>query len=368
MREERGEDRVIQVATFGTEASRSAILSAARGYRSEEYPDGIPVDVAQYISSLIPSERGFIWSIDEMLNGNEEKDRKPNKTFIDEMDKYPGFLDIVISIEGLVNKRSQHASGVILYNDDPYKNSAYMRSPSGDLTTQFELHDSEELGDTKFDVLLTEVCDRIVITVELLKKYGYFDKNMSLKEIYNKYLHPSKIDLKDQRIWDALSSGEITSIFQFNTDVGLTAAKSIKPQNPIEMMMANALIRLTGEKGQERPIDRYIRMKNNINEWYDECRTVGLTEEEVKVLEPYYLPVCGTPTTQEKLMVLCMDKDIAHFSLKEANAARKTCAKKKLSEIPALEEKFISQCPRELFGRYVWKTAIEPQMSYALNG
>lgn len=355
----------MQVATFGTEASRSAVLSAARGYRSNEYPDGLSVDVAQYIAGLIPSERGFIWPISDMINGNEEKDRKPNNTFIEEINKYPGLLDIVTSIEGLVNKRSQHASGVIIYNHSPLDTGAFMRSPNGDLITQFELHDLETLGDTKFDFLLTEVSDKLIVTIDLLKKNGYFDSTMTLRQIYNKYLHPSVLDLDDQRIWDALASGNILDIFQFNTDVGLAAAKSIKPKSPIEMMMANALIRLTGEKGKERPIDRYIRMKNDIGQWYNECRREGLTEKEIHILEPYYLPVGGTPTTQEKLMMLCLDKDIAHFSLKESNSARKTCSKKRLSEIPALHEKFIGQCPRELFGEYVWKTAIEPQMSYA---
>ena len=64
-------------------------------------------------------------------------------------------------------------------------------------------------------------------------------------------------------------------------------------------------------------------------------------------------------------MLLCMEPKLAHFSLKDANSARKVCAKKKLSEIPALEKKFISQCPNENVGRYVWETAILPQMSYA---
>ena len=57
IREERGQFGLIQVATFGTEGTKSAILTACRGYRSEDYPDGIDVDQAQYMSSLIPQER-----------------------------------------------------------------------------------------------------------------------------------------------------------------------------------------------------------------------------------------------------------------------------------------------------------------------
>ena len=64
----------MQVATFGTEGTKSAVLTACRGYRSEDFPDGIDVDQAQYMSSLIPQERGFLWPISDVINGNEEKD------------------------------------------------------------------------------------------------------------------------------------------------------------------------------------------------------------------------------------------------------------------------------------------------------
>ena len=88
------------IATFGTEGTRSTILTACRGYRSEEYPDGIEVDIAQYLSSLIPSERGFLWSLDDVINGNPDKNRKPIKVFINEVNQYPGLLDIMMGMEG----------------------------------------------------------------------------------------------------------------------------------------------------------------------------------------------------------------------------------------------------------------------------
>ena len=118
IREERGEFGLVQVATFGTEGTKSAVLAACRGYRSEDYPDGIDVDIAQYMSSLIPQERGFLWPISDVINGNEEKDRKPITTFIREVNQYPGLLDIIVRIEGIINKRSSHASGIILYGSD----------------------------------------------------------------------------------------------------------------------------------------------------------------------------------------------------------------------------------------------------------
>lgn len=372
IREERGELNLLQVATFGTEGTRSAILTACRGYRGSqnengdfEYPDGIDVDIAQYMTGLIPQERGFLWPLEDVIHGNGEKDRKPIKAFISEVEKYDGLLDIMISIEGLVNKRSQHASGVILYNSSPFETDAIMRSPNGDLTTQFSLHDAEALGDTKFDFLVTEICDKITNALNLLKNDGYFQECNNLREIYEKYLHPEVIDLEDKRIWEALAAGTVLDVFQFNSDVGLQAAKLIKAENPIEMTMANALMRLMGEKDKERPLDRYVRLKNNINEWYQEVKSIGLSENEIKVLERYYLPRKGVPALQEDLMLVCMDKDIAHFTLKEANNARKVVAKKKMDQIPELKEQFLNNCPNHNFGEYVWETTMGPQMGYS---
>ena len=122
------------------------IVHNCRGYRSEEYPDGIEIETTQFLSGLIPMERGFLWPIHDVVYGNEEKDRNPNETFIKEVSKYPGLLKVIQSIEGLTCRRGQHASGVILYNNSPYDTNALMRSPNGDLTTQFDLHMSEQLG------------------------------------------------------------------------------------------------------------------------------------------------------------------------------------------------------------------------------
>lgn len=365
IRKERGELNCVQVCTFGTEGTRSAIAAACRGYRSEEYPDGIEVETAQFLSGLIPMERGFLWSIHDVVYGNEEKDRNPNETFIKEVSKYPGLLKIIQSIEGLICKRGQHASGVILYNNSPYDTNALMRSPNGDLTTQFDLHMSEQCGDVKYDFLVTEICDKITICIDMLQKEGFFERDLGLRQVYDQYLHPAVLNLEDNRMWDALGNGTVMDVFQFSTGVGLATAKQIKPRDPVQLTSANALMRLMGEKGKERPMDRYCRLKNDMQLWYREVRSRGLSEEEIKILEPYYLPNFGTPCSQEDLMEVCMDKNIAHFTLAEANMARKIVAKKQVKKVPELKEKFISQCPNRVLGEYVWETVMEPQMSYA---
>lgn len=91
-----GDDRVANVATFGTEKSKSAILTACRGL-------GIDVDIAQYLASMIASDRGMLRTLDQTFYGDEENDFAPNKQFVYEMtENYPEVWQVAKKIEGLV--------------------------------------------------------------------------------------------------------------------------------------------------------------------------------------------------------------------------------------------------------------------------
>lgn len=367
IREERGELNVVQVATFGTESAKAAIACACRGYRSLDCPSGIDVDIAQYMASLVPVERGITWSLKDCLEGNEEKDRQPVRELVNQISQYPGLKEIIIGVEGLVCRRGQHASGVMMYNNSPYETTALMRSPNGDITTQFDLHMSEALGDTKFDFLVTDICDKLSVTLDLLSQNGYFSECKSKREIYDKYLHPQVINLSNPSMWEALANGDVQDVFQFNTEIGIQTAKAIKPHTPAEMTSANALLRLAAPEGQERPLTRYIRFKNDLSLWYQEMTEFGLTPEEQKILEPYYLRDYGVPASQEQLMLMVMDDKISHFTLAESNMTRKVLAKKQVKKIPEIKEKFLTQCPSKKLGEYCWMTMMLPQMSYSFS-
>jgi DNA polymerase-3 subunit alpha len=355
------------IATFGTEGTKSAVLTACRGYRSEDYPEGIDIDEAQYMSSLIPEERGFLWPIKDVVNGNPEKNRRPISVFVREVNNYPGLLDIIMSIEGLVNKRSSHASGVILFDGDPFEHSAFMKTPKGEVITQFDLHNAEYMGLTKYDFLVTEVQDKLVQTIQLLQADNLIDPELKLREVYDKYFHPNVLPLQDQKIWDALSNVSVINTFQFDSQVGAQAAKMIKPQNVLEMADANGLMRLTGEEGEERPMVKYCKYKKDISLWYKEMDNFGLTKEEQKTIEPYFKQSYGVPPSQEQLMRMLMDKDICGFSLGEANAARKIVGKKQMSKIPELKAKVLSKATSKKLGEYIWKYGAGPQMGYSFS-
>ncbi len=368
-----GSSNVLSIATFGTEGAKSSTITACRGYRDngEHKEEGIDHDFALYLSGMIPTERGSQWPLRDVLYGNEEKGRKPVNAFRREAEQYEGLIDIMLFIEGIVNKRSVHASGVYIYNNGFLEHNALMKAPSGQAITQFNMNDSDYMGSLKYDFLTIEALDKIRVALDLLLEDGAIEYKGSLKNTYESYIHPDVLDYETQEMWDLMGSGEVINLFQFDTPVGAQCAKKIKPHSLVDAASANSLMRLMADQGAEQPADRYLRMKKNIQLWYDEMNSYGLTKEEVEILEPHYLPVYGTPNTQEDMMETLMNPKITNFDLLLANKARKIVAKKKTKEVAGFEELFYEKgqeqgCRKE-FSTYIWNTCIKPQLGYSFS-
>ncbi len=356
------------VCTFGTESSKSAIQTACRGYRSEDFPDGIDVDVAQYLSSLIPQERGFVWSASDAYYGNSDKDRKPVSAFKNEIDKYPGLLEILLGIEGCISRRGRHASGVLFNGEDPFEFNAYMKTPSGEIVSQYDLHDAEWCGAVKMDILVTEIQDKIVQTIKFLQEDGLIEKDLSLKEAYDKYLHPDVLPLQDKATWKAIQETSTIDLFQLDSEIGRQGAKKVKPESIIELSSVNGLIRLMNAgEGQETWIDKYVRFKNDKSQLIKEIEKYHLEENEKKALNKYLEHTYGIGISQEQMMRVLMDENICGFSLKEANKARKIVSKKKMNEIPSFKEKVYKEAKSKNCADYVWDYVVAPGLGYSFS-
>lgn len=127
------------VATFGTETSKAALQTAARGL-------GYEPELGSFLSSLIPIDRGFVRSLQQCYYGDEEKGYQPIPQFIAEMGKHEDIWNVAKNIEGLISRRGVHASGIILTNDKFTELGATMKSPKGVKCSQWELHDEEYAG------------------------------------------------------------------------------------------------------------------------------------------------------------------------------------------------------------------------------
>lgn len=135
-------------------------------------------------------------------------------------------------------------------------------------------------------------------------------------------------------------------------------------------MDGNALMRLSCEG--EQPIDRYVKHKNDIEVWYSEMRSHGLDRVEIEVMKKHLGKSYGVASTQEAVMRLSMDKQIAGFDLVWANKLRKAIAKAKAKHLIAeVKEEFMKQGTalgnRRIFLEYVWDSCIVPMLGYGFS-
>ena len=361
-----GEDRVANVATFRTEKSKSAILTAARGL-------GIDVDIAQYIASLIPADRGQLRSLKQCMEGDQENDWKPIKQFVTEMTQnYPELWTVAQRIEGLICGYGIHAGGVI-FVDEPFTNSTgLMRAPDGTICTQFELHDCEDVSLIKYDALSVEAMDKIHNCIDLLCEYGYAKKKNTLKETYESLIGIYNLEREDEKMWKMVLNHEINSLFQMEKQSGINGIAALKPTSVDDLATLNSVIRLMAqEKGGEMPTEKLARFKANPSLWDKEMEEWGLSLEERKLLHSVLDTSYGICESQEGFMTLVQIPECGGFDLTWADRLRKSIAKKNPKEFDQLTIEYFNNCEEKNLSRnlcnYVWKVLVAYSRGYGFN-
>ena len=357
-----GEDRVTQVLALNTEGSRSAILTAARGI-------GFNDDEAQYLSSLVLSDRGMQRSLKTMYYGNDEF--KPDTQFRNEMDKYPELWEAAQKIEGVINGTSSHAGGVIIV-DEPFTNTTgLMRTNSGTIITQNDLHECEDMSLIKIDLLATEALDKMQTCLELLLKDGLIEDKGNLKDTYEAAIGVYNIEKDDPKMWKMLHEHKVQSFFQMEKESGIHALEIAKPMSVDDLATINSVMRLMAqEEGAEQPLDKYARFKNDITEWYKEMDEWGVKKEDQEVLKEILGTSCGICEAQEYLFLLTMHPKIGGFSLGWADRLRKSVSKKLPKDFKQLEKEYYENAKEKGLDKnlvdYVWKVLVATQRGYGL--
>lgn len=353
----------ICVCTFGTLGTRSAILTAARGL-------GIDVDVAQYLATMIPQERGFLWPLKDCIEGNPEKDRKPIKQLIEEFKKYPGFLEMVKAIEGLVCQMGIHACGLVVFNVPVYTYNAMMKAPNGTEITQFDLGDTEYMGGLKMDCLSVEALDKIHTTLDLLLADNMIEWQGTLKSTYDKYLHPDVLDRDAPEMWHKIWRNEIIDIFQMDSTVGKQSLSLVKPESIPQMAAVNALMRLIPEKGAKTPTEEYVIYKQHPELIKKEIDDLVATDEEKKILYDFMKQYTGVLESQESAMLAVM-LPFTNYDVPHANKIRKIIAKKKMKEIASARAEYfqtgLDNGVSEDILKYIWDVQIKRQLGYSFS-
>ena len=356
-----GERRVCQVVTWGKLSARTAIERACRGM-------GISMDVAGYLRSLVPVKRGAIYSLNDCLYGNEKKGRSKVPGFANELNKYPGLLDTALAFEGLIISSGVHAGALNVLKSDFTDTGALMVSSNGAIINQYDLHHGEYGGQLKFDLLSIDALCCIRSCLNLLLENKKIKWQGSLRKTYNHYLRYDVLEQDDKKMWDLLPT--MVNAFQYDSRAGQDALRKVGAQNLIELTLANGLMRLAVPEG-EQPMDKYVRYRKDINEWYKDMTDYGISQKEQEILKNLLSPYYGLMIAQATMMKVLMDKRVCGFTLKQSDRARKAVAKKN-AEAMAETEKLLyekgAECGRsKAFLNYLWNVQIEMSKSYAFD-
>ena len=361
-----GEDRVANVLTLKTEKSKSAILTAARGL-------GIDVDTAQYLSSFIEADRGQLRTLKQTFYGDPENNIPASSHFRTEMEEnYPELWTVAQRIEGLINGCGVHAGGVI-FVDEPFTNStALMRAPSGEIITQFDLHDAEDTGLIKYDILSVEALDKIHNCIDLICDYGYEKREATLKETYEKIVGIYNLERDDPKMWEMCWNHKVQSLFQMEKQSGIQGIAVMKPTSVDDLAILNSAIRLMAtEKGGEMPVNKLARFKAHPIDWDYELKKYGLGAEAKEVLAPVLNISYGLCIVQEQFMQLVQLPELGGFNLTWADKLRKSIAKKNPAEYDKLTKEYFEEiekrgCDKKLC-EYTWNVLIAMSKGYGFN-
>lgn len=348
-----GYRHVTKVLTLLTAKSKAALQIACRGL-------SLSPDVGIFLGSFIKAERGIPFTLSQTYEND--------KQFRELMDgQYNEVWKIAKNIEGMIIGYGAHAGGCIVSKEDIVDSVSIMKIKSGDIVVGNDLHTAESASLIKWDLLSTDAQTKMHIALDLLLQDGLIQWQGSLKSTYNKYLNPYTIDRVSDVLWDNIDEHKILSLFQFETPVGGNAIDLCKPRNLEDLVALNSIMRLMGD--EEQPIERLKRFKDNIQEWYDEMRAWGLTEDEMEWLNGYCY--YGFLHAQETFMKIVQDERIGGHSLLFADILRKGVAKKVGKIFTDCEETYYNTMKEkglsENLCRYVWEVLINMSRGYSFN-
>lgn len=333
---------------------------------------GISNDEASVIASLIPVIRGFSLTIDQCYYGDEEKGLKPIPEFVKAVDRHIGLLETAKLIEGVYVNRGVHASGVFITNVPFTEFSAKMVSPKGIITSQWDLHESEQAGLLKYDFLTVSALDKIRLTMEYLIANNHIEKQSTLKETYLKYFSTKTLDYDHKEYWEKIHNNEVFDLFQFDSMVAMDAVKKIKPTSLVELMQTNSLMRLQQQEGaKETPVETYARFKENPKAWDEEMDDWQIPTKERQFIKDVLEIYKGVADTQEAMMSLVRNSNLTDFNITDAHFARKVVGKKDEKLLKPLKDKFYTKGRAnnvsEATLNYLWEVQIMRQASYAFS-
>jgi DNA polymerase-3 subunit alpha len=297
-----GRDQVAQIITFGTLQARGVLRDVGRVLQ-------MPYGQVDKLTKLVPQNPAAPVTLAAALASEPKL-----QAFRDEDPVVARAFDIAQRLEGLTRHASTHAAGIVIADRPLSELVPLYRDPKSDMpVTQFNMKWVEPAGLVKFDFLGLKTLTVLDLAAKLLRQRGV-------------ELDIGRIPLDDKKTYEMLGRGDVVGVFQVESQGMRRALVDMRADRFEDLIALVALYR----PGPMANIPNYCARK--------------LGEEEIEYLHPSLEPILketfGVITYQEQVQQI--GKDLAGYTLAEADLLRRAMGKKIKSEMDAQRARFLS--------------------------
>lgn len=321
--EKYGKERVANIVTYGSMATKSSIKDVARVQK-------LPLSEADRLTKLIPVK------FPKDANGNDIKINISNCIkHVPELQEARNSSNPMLSntlryaemLEGTIRQTGVHACGLIIGSDDlknlvPLSTAVDKETKEDKVITQYEGSVIEEIGLIKMDFLGLKTLSIIKDAVKNVKKSKGIDIDIDT------------IPIDDKKTYKLFSKGDTVGVFQFESAGMQKYLKELKPTKFEDLIAMNALYR----PGPMDYIPQFVRRKHGQEE----------IEYPFPVMQKRLEETYGITVYQEQVMLL--SRDLAGFTRGQSDELRKAMGKKLKDKMDSLHGLFIQGAEKNGFG------------------
>jgi DNA polymerase-3 subunit alpha len=301
-----GSQNVCQIITFGKLQARAVIKDVGRVL-------GLSFAETDQLTKLLPDELDI--TIEKALSAEPRlRDR------IEADPKIAQVMRYAKSLEGLYRNAGIHAAGVIITEKPLVNYCPLYVGRDGDVVTQFDKDFAEAVGLVKFDFLGLKTLTVIENAIQLVRQTaepGSMDAEFNL----------DRMNYEDPKVFALISSGDTDGVFQVESSGMKDLCTRIQPSSLEDLTAINALYR-PGPLGSGM-VDDFIDRKHGRNP----------IVYEVDSLESILKDTYGVILYQEQVMQIA--RELAGYSLGQADLLRRAMGKKKPEEMAKHREIFV---------------------------
>jgi len=300
-----GQENVAQIITFGTMGARAAIRDVGRVME-------VPLPEVDRVAKMVPA--GPKVKLSHALDRSDFRELYESTDYIREL------VDQALALEGIVRHASTHAAGVIVADKPLVEYTPLHRPTKGaddaglGVVTQYPMGILESIGLLKIDFLGLS-------TLTIMRKACDL-----IRSRHGIKLDLDTIPIDDEKAFDLLASGDVTGIFQVESEGMRRVLTTMRPTRFEHIVATISLYR----PGPMEYIDDYI----------DRMHGRKPVEYHHPALEPILAETFGIIVYQEQIMQIATQ--LSGYTPGEADLMRRAVGKKKKAELLKHREKFVS--------------------------